>query len=189
VDLLAELFLRGAMTKDGRINCDIKSGRIINIDGCCGFVLVPKAESATGKDIIITDVDIENLKRSKGAIYSAISFLFRKLGLSFKDLDKLYLAGGFGNRLDMTNAVTIGLLPDLEKDVFEFVGNTSVVGAHQILLSYEAMKKAETIAKKITYIELSAEKDYMDEYMSSLFFPHTDLSRFGSVGARIRGRK
>jgi uncharacterized 2Fe-2S/4Fe-4S cluster protein (DUF4445 family) len=107
--------------------------------------------------------------------------LFKKMGIGTDDLGKLYLAGGFGTSLNMHNAVTIGLLPDVNMDIANFVGNTSVVGAHQILLSFEAMKKAEDIARKITYIELSVEQGYMDEYVSSLFFPHTDLSRFPTV--------
>ena len=143
--------------------------------------MVFKKDAAVDHDIVITEEDIENLKRSKGAIYSAISILFRKLGIEIKDLKRFFIAGGFGTCLNIENAITIGLLPDLKRDRFNFVGNTSIVGAHQILLSYEAMKKAEDIAKKITYLELSVEPQYMDEYMSSLFFPHTDVSRFPSV--------
>jgi uncharacterized 2Fe-2S/4Fe-4S cluster protein (DUF4445 family) len=184
VDLLAELFRRGVITRDGKINTQIKSNRIKKLDHGNAFVVVFKKDAQGNHDIAITDEDIENLKRSKGAVYSAISILFKKLGLEFKDLHKLYLAGGFGTRLDMQNAIIIGLLPDLNKSVFRFVGNTAVVGSHQILLSYEAMKRAEEIAKKVTYIELSAESEYMDEYMSSLFFPHTDASRFPTVEAK-----
>ena len=128
--------------------------------------------------------DIENLKRSKGAIYSAISILLKKLGLNLRDLKKIFVAGGFGTSLDVENAIKIGLLPDLARKIFAFVGNTSIVGSHQILLSFEAMKKAEEIARKITYIELSVEPQYMDEYVSSLFFPHTDLSRFPTVKSK-----
>ncbi|MFH1753881.1 MAG: ASKHA domain-containing protein [Candidatus Omnitrophota bacterium] len=181
VDLLAELFRRGVIAKDGKIKSGVDSDRIKKLDPGYAFVVVPKDESDTGYDIVITEEDIENLKRSKGAIYSAISILFRKLGLELKDLEKLYLAGGFGTRLNMENAITIGLLPDLKKEIFSFVGNTAILGSSQILLSFEAMKKAEEIARKVTYIELSTEQDYMDEYMSSLFFPHTDSSRFPTV--------
>ena len=87
--------------------------------------------------------------------------------------------------MDIEKAISIGLLPDLDRSKFEFIGNSSVVGARQILLSYEAMKKAEEIAKKMTYIELSVEPAYMDEYVSSLFFPHTNLSRFPSVKTKV----
>ncbi|MDB4349348.1 ASKHA domain-containing protein [Omnitrophica bacterium] len=181
IDILAELLRHGVITRDGKINTQIKSQRIKKLDRGGAFVVVFRKDAETAHDIAITEEDIENLKRSKGAIYSAISTLLKKLGLDFKDLAKVYLAGGFGTCLNMQNAITIGLLPDLDRKTFSFVGNTSIVGTHQILLSYEAMKKAEEIARKITYIELSVEQGYMDEYMSSLFFPHTDISRFPTV--------
>lgn len=181
IDILAELFRRGVISRDGKINPGSGSNRIKKLDQGHAFVIAFRDEADATHDIAITDEDIENLKRSKGAIYSAISVLFSKLGLKFSDLERLYLAGGFGTSLNMRNAITIGLLPDIDKDIFRFVGNTSILGARQILLSYEAMKKAEEISKKITCIELSVEPGYMDEYMSSLFFPHTDMSRFPTV--------
>ena len=181
VDLLAELFKRNVITKDGKINARVSSPRIRKNEHGHEFVVVSKNDADATRDIVITEEDIDNLKRSKGAIYSAISILFRKLGLEFKDLKKIFIAGGFGTSLNIQNAINIGLLPDLDIKVFKFAGNTSIVGSRQILLSYEAMKTTEEIARKITYIELSAEPAYMDEYVSSLFFPHTDISRFPSV--------
>ncbi len=184
VDLLAELFLRDVITRDGKINRELGSPRIRRGDHGYEFVAVYKRDAEADHDIVITDEDIDNLKRSKGAIYSAISILFRKMGLAFKNLNRIFIAGGFGSCLNIKNAITIGLLPDLDLKSFKFVGNTSIIGAHQILLSYEAMKNSEEIARKITYIDLSVEPGYMDEYVASLFFPHTDLSRFPTVKAK-----
>ena len=181
IDSLAELFLRGVITRDGKINKSLTSPRIRKNETGLEFILVSKKDSESGADIVITETDIENLKRSKGAIYSAASVLLKKMGLGFADVAKIYIAGGFGTYLDMEKAITIGLLPDLERSKFEFIGNSSLVGSRQILLSYEAMRKAEEIARKMTYIELSVETSYMDEYVSSLFFPHTDLARFPSI--------
>ncbi|MCX5701792.1 MAG: ASKHA domain-containing protein, partial [Candidatus Omnitrophica bacterium] len=95
---------------------------------------------------------------------------------------KIFIAGGFGTYINIEHAINIGLLPDLDLSRFIFVGNSSLAGARQILLSYEAMKKVNEIAKKITYFELSVEPSYMDEYMAALFFPHTDLKKFPNVG-------
>jgi uncharacterized 2Fe-2S/4Fe-4S cluster protein (DUF4445 family) len=72
-------------------------------------------------------------------------------------------------------------LPDLKRERFSFIGNSALGGARQVLLSYQAMKKAEEIARKMTYLELSVDTAYMDEYMAALFFPHTDLALFPSV--------
>ena len=99
-------------------------------------------------------------------------------------MKRFYIAGGFGTYLDIEKAVTIGILPDLERSRFTFIGNSSLIGAREALLSYEAFKKAEEIAQKMTYLELSVEQGYMDEYIQALFFPHTDLGKFPSLGAR-----
>ena len=140
-----------------------------------------KDQSGSGTDIVITEPDIENLKRAKAAIYSATSILLKHVGLSFDQLKKVFIAGGFGTYLDMENAISIGLLPDLERSKFLFIGNSSLAGSRQVLLSYEAMKKADEIARMITYFELSVEPGYMEEYMAALFFPHTDLNLFPSL--------
>ncbi len=169
IDSLAELLRKGIIGRNGKF---VKGKE---------FVLVPKKRAGVAHDIIITEADIENLKRSKGAIYAAGSILLKKLNLEFKDIEQFYIAGGFGTYLDIDKAITIGLLPDLERSRFSFIGNSSLVGSREILLSYEAKTEAEKIAKKMTYLELSVEPAYMDEYVSALFFPHTDLSRFPSV--------
>jgi uncharacterized 2Fe-2S/4Fe-4S cluster protein (DUF4445 family) len=147
------------------------------------FVVIFKEESESSADIVITEPDIENLKRAKAAIYSATATLIKHMNLDFSDIKKIFIAGGFGTYLDVNNSINIGLLPDLERKKFLFVGNSALAGARQILLSYDAMKKADEISKKITYHELSVEPGYMDEYMAALFFPHTDLSRFPSLRA------
>lgn len=180
IDCLAELVKKGVIDRNGKFK-DGSSPRVrVGSEGK-EFVLVFKEEEDLDYDIVITEADIENLKRSKGAIYAASSILLRKLNLSFKDVQQFFIAGGFGTYLDIDKAITIGLLPDLERSKFSFVGNSSIVGAREILLSYEAKKEAEKIAKKMTYIELSTEPTYMDEYVSALFFPHTDLTRFPTV--------
>jgi len=184
IDALAELVNTGVITKQGKINTAVKSKRVRVGEFGPEFVLAFKKEADVDFDIVITESDIENLKRSKGAIYAASSLLVKKLGLDFKKVKKFFIAGGFGTYLDIDKAVAIGLLPDLPRERFEFIGNSSLVGAREILLSYEAMKKAEEIARKITYVELSTESNYMDEYVSALFFPHTNLERFPSVKAK-----
>ena len=133
------------------------------------------------KDVVITEDDIENLKRSKGAIYSAIISLLNKVEKPLGDVKKIYIAGGFGNYLNIENAVFIGLLPDADRSRYEFIGNSSLAGARMSLLSRDAFMKAHEIYKNITYVDLSSEPNYMDEYVASLFFPHTDLGRFPSV--------
>lgn len=182
IDMLAELLKNGLINKNGKFNNHPECGRIRQgPDGGLEFIIVEKKDTSVGADIVITEADIENLKRSKGAIYSATSVLARKIGVNLGDIKKIYVAGGFGTSVDIENAVFIGLLPDLPRELYKFVGNSSITGAREILLSYGTMRRAEEVARKMTYIELSTEPAYMDEYIASLFFPHTDIERFPSV--------
>ncbi len=183
IDAISEMLQAGLLDKDGKIK-KIDNKRIREGESGREFVIAFKQEGAVSCDIIINEVDIENLKRAKAAIYSAAAILVRHMGLDFIQIKKIFIAGGFGTSIDINNAVNIGLLPDLDRSRFFFVGNSSLAGARQVLLSYDAMKKANEIAQKITYFELSVEAGYMDEYMAALFFPHTDLLRFPSVKFR-----
>ena len=181
IDALAELFLKGIIGRDGKLNSNLSTKRIRKTELGKEFVLVYEDDTDLDHDLVITEADIENLKCGKGAIYAASSVLLRHLGLKFEEVEQFFIAGGFGTYLDIEKAITIGMIPDLPRKRFTFVGNTSLAGAREILLSYEAMKKAEEIAGKMTYLELSVEPVYMDEYVSALFFPHTDTNRFPGV--------
>lgn len=181
IDIIAELLKAGVLDRSGKINTQINHSRIRQGEYGREFVIAFKEDVGTSSDITINEMDIENLKRAKGAIYAAASMLLVHMNLGFRDLEQIFIGGGFGTYLDISNAIFIGLLPDLPREEFIFVGNSSLVGAREILLSHEAIKDAENIAKKITYFELSVESGYMDEYIAALFFPHTDLSRFPNV--------
>ncbi len=178
IDTLTELLKAGIIDRAGNIREDIKTERIRRTGDGLEFILIWAKESGTFEDIVITQSDISNLIFSKGAIYTAASVLANKVGLQLQDIKRLYIAGGFGNYLNLEKAIMIGLLPDIERSRLQFIGNSSLVGARLCLCSQEAMNKAKEIAKRMTYIELSANSDYMHEYTASLFLPHTDIDRF-----------
>ncbi len=181
IDAVAEMFLAGVIDLRGKINMDKRSDRVrVGEDGP-EFVLVRAGESGSGKDISLTEPDINNIVRTKGAIYAGFSTLLKEVGYTFSDVDKVYIAGGFGNYLDIERAITIGLLPDLPVSKFEFLGNTSIMGAYMALLSRALRKDVEDIARKMTYLELSVSRSFMDEYVSSLFLPHTNAEQFPTV--------
>ena len=181
IDALAELLRAGLIDRGGKITADLSHPRIREGEYGKEFILAFKEDIGTQIDLVINETDIENLKRAKAAIYAAASMLVNHMQLNFTDLEQVFIGGGFGTYMDMPNSIFIGLLPDLPREKFIFVGNSSLVGARQILLSHQAIVDADEIAKKITYFELSVEPKYMDEYMAALFFPHTDLSKFPSV--------
>lgn len=180
IEILASLLEAGIIDKSGKINA-VKNKRVRETELGREFILVSKEEADATSDIVVTEADIENLKRSKAAIYSATAILVKHMNLDFSQIKKFFIAGGFGTYLDIDNAVKIGLLPDLEREKYVFIGNSSLAGARQMLLSYEATRLANEIARKVTYFELSVDTGYMDEYMAALFFPHTDLLKFPST--------
>jgi uncharacterized 2Fe-2S/4Fe-4S cluster protein (DUF4445 family) len=180
IDIIAEMLKAGILDKDGKIK-SIKHKRIRENELGKEFVLVFKEESGSSADIVINEADIDNLKRAKAAIYSATCILNKHLSVKLEQVENIFIAGGFGTSLNITNAIQIGLLPDVERSKFKFVGNSSLAGARQILLSGEALNKSVEIARKMTYFDLSTDPVYMDEYVAALFFPHTDLSKFPNV--------
>ena len=181
IDALAELLKAGVIERSGKIKENLDTKRVREGEDGLEFVLVWGRDSDTNEDIVITQADITNLIRSKGAIYTAADVLAKKTNLELKDINKIYLAGGFGNYLNIEKSIWIGLLPDLDRKKFEFIGNTSLAGAKFALLSYDATMKTREIAKKMTYIELSVDPSFMNEYTGALFLPHTDIGRFPTV--------
>jgi uncharacterized 2Fe-2S/4Fe-4S cluster protein (DUF4445 family) len=181
IDLVGELLKHGILDKNGKLKKELKSKRLREGQFGTEFVVVFEEETGIEADIVITDADLDNLKRAKAAIYSGIAILVRHMDMDFKDIKKIFVAGGFGTSLDVESAIQIGLLPDCSRDKYIFVGNSSLGGARQNLLSCAAAAACEEVAQNITYFELSTDSEYMNEYMAALFFPHTDATKFPSV--------
>lgn len=183
IDLIAQMFFSGIIDGKGKIKQSSNSCRIRfnQAAGCYEYLLVPAKDTVNGRDIVINEIDIDNFLRAKGAVYSGIRTLLNSVGLSMEDIKKVIVAGGIGQNLDIENSVQIGLLPDIDRARFEFIGNSSLTGAYLCLISDEARQKARQIADLITYIELSADPTYMEEFVSACFLPHTDISLFPSV--------
>lgn len=181
IDCLAKLRQVGIIDRTGKFQRDVQTPRLRSSEGDWEFVLVWGKDSDQGKDIVITESDIKNLIRSKGAIFAGIESLLKTVQMDVHALDKILIAGGFGNYLNIHDSVQIGLLPDVSLEKFEFVGNTSLKGAKLALLSLDAFAEALELGKKMTYLELSVGNLFMDEFMSATFLPHTDLSLFPSV--------
>lgn len=186
IDTVAGLLRSGCLERSGLLARD--HPRVREGDDGLEFVLVDAEQTANGRDLTITQADIQNFIRSKGAIYHASECLLESVGLTFADLSNVYISGGFGNYLDIAKAITIGMLPDLPVERFQFIGNGSVQGAKLMLLSREAQRVVEIIASRMTYIELSTDPKFMNEYTSALFLPHTDIERFPSVRLELAKR-
>jgi uncharacterized 2Fe-2S/4Fe-4S cluster protein (DUF4445 family) len=189
IDLVAGLLEAGFIDRSGRLLPEA-SHRVRECDGLLEFVVVPAQRSATGSEIVITQADIENLLRAKAAIYAGALILIKSLNLDITDIDRVFLAGGFGNYLDREKAITIGLIPDLSLEKIRFVGNTSIIGAKLALLSREALEKCDEIVQSATYYDLISFPHYYEEFLAAKFLPHTELERFPSVQKRLgRGER
>lgn len=181
ISLLASLFRTGLIDRAGKYRRDLASPRIRKGEEGYEYVLVFGEESATGQDIVFTENDIENLIRAKGAMFAGYQILLESVGLSLSDLERVFLAGTFGSFIDLEDAITIGLLPDLPRDKFFFLGNTSLQGAKKVLLYKDKMTELKRITQMMTHLELSNHPQYMDYYMAALFLPHTQEDLFPSL--------
>lgn len=184
VELPAELLRAGIIDKSGKM--DIKKPNVRESSDGSGweYVIVYKNFSGTHDDIVITEADIANILRAKGAVFLGIQVLLKNTGLEFGDIEHVYISGGFGTMIDIEKAVELGLLPDLPRDRVEFIGNSSLTGAGMFLLSRQARSDACEVADKMAYIELSVDPMFMNEYTSTLFIPHTDITLFPSLKQR-----
>ncbi len=186
VDILAALFTNGYIERNGSIIMDKAKKKYIQDDTGKGIIITDAAESYWKKNIIIYENDIANLIRSKAAVYSACSLLLKNLGISFESIDAYYISGGFGKNIDIENAVTIGLFPDINRKKYHYLGNTSFYGTYLTLLSEKNKILVDNSSEKMTYIELNTEPDYMNEYSASLFLPHTNMELFPTISKRLK---
>jgi uncharacterized 2Fe-2S/4Fe-4S cluster protein (DUF4445 family) len=187
IGLLAEMFVTGILDKGGKIRRDQPSPRVRVGDHGGEYVVVWANQSGIGADIVINEVDIENLLRTKGAIYAGFSVLVQSVGLQLADVEQVLIAGAFGQYINIEKAIQIGLLPDMPWDRFRYLGNTSALGAYYALVSRSMRRELNGVAEKMTYLELSADNTFYDQFMSALFLPHTDLAAFPSVQRILEG--
>ena len=187
ISLLAEMFITGVIDKAGNINQSLSpvTPRVRVGSHGAEYVIAWASESETDHDIVITNVDIDNLKRAKAAIYAGFTILAESVGVPLELVEQLLIGGSFGKYINVEKAVQIGLLPDIPWERFQFLGNTSIKGAYYALLQQSAREKIREIASRMTYIELSADNSFYEAFTSALFLPHTNLTSFPSVEAAL----
>ncbi|MBU2054264.1 MAG: DUF4445 domain-containing protein [Proteobacteria bacterium] len=189
IDAVAELMETGLIDQNGKFRLDGATERVRKGPDGYEYVLARKEETRINDDIVLTEIDIGNLIRTKAAIYAGCKVLIDSVGLSFRELDQVIIAGGFGRHLDLEKAMFIGLLPELEIGKFIFVGNGSLLGARLLSFSQALLKEAERISLMMTNLELSNHNGFMNEFMAAMFLPHTDAEAFPRVQERLRLKK
>lgn len=186
ITTVATLFEVGVIDNRGKFNRDLDTPRIRQNEGIWEYVLCWADESGIDRDITLQEPDIDNLIRAKGAIYSGCMTLLKEVGLSISDLDRIIIAGGFGSYIDLEKAITIGLLPEMDTSKITYLGNGSLLGAKMSSLNNQIRRDVVEVVKKMTNFELSETPSYMDNYVASLFLPHTDLNLFPKVNERLK---
>lgn len=181
ISLLAGLFIAGVLDQKGKFYTNLETKRVrLGKDGW-EYLLIEAESTFIGEDIVFTEADIENLIRAKGAMFAGYYTLLESVGMGFEDLERVILAGNFGSYLDLDQAITIGLLPDIPRDRFFFAGNSSLLGAKASALSWPVTKELYQVAQMMTHFDLSDNARFMEHYVSCLFLPHTDKKLFPSV--------
>ena len=189
VDVVAEMLKSGIINHHGRFSPDIKTPRLKMVNNVPEFVLAWGNETATRKEITVTQKDINEIQLAKAAMFTGCSILMKRKSVKREDLDRVFIAGAFGSYINPENAKFIGLVPDVPTEKIRFVGNTAVTGAKMALISREARETAEAISRRVRYLELAIDPDFSQEFSYALLIPHKDLDRFPSVKEHLERLK
>jgi uncharacterized 2Fe-2S/4Fe-4S cluster protein (DUF4445 family) len=177
IDAVAVLLEQGYINRSG-VFVEEQKPRIETEEGLKRYIIADGRETGTGHAVYISESDIENVITAKAAIFAAMKILLDRLDLQFEDIQRFCIAGAFGSYINIEHAVSIGLIPDLDRSRFEFVGNTSIKGAKIVAFYKEALYKIEKIREDTTYYDLMGANDYVEEFQKAMFLPHTDIELF-----------
>jgi len=189
ISIVAIMLEMGVINNQGKFDRDLATPRIRSTEGVYEYVLAWQKETQIDRDIVISEIDIENLIRAKGAIYSGCVTLLEEVGMSVQNLERIMLAGGFGSYVDLEKAITIGLLPEMDPDKVTFIGNGSLMGCKMSALTNRIRFDVVEVTKRMTNFELSETHSYYDHYIAALFLPHTDMDLFPTVKSRLEALK
>ena len=181
IDLLSEMLLKKVIGQDGKFQIDTNHPRFILFNEEPAFIIEYADNIDSEEDIIFTQSDIKSLILSKAAIYAGFSILLEQVGMDFSSITQMIITGGFGQYLNIEKAITIGLLPDIERKKYKYMGNSSIAGAYMALLSNTYRQQAIAISNTMTYLDFSSNNTFMEEFTRAQFLPHTDANLFPSV--------
>ena len=181
IDLAAGLFLAGMVDVRGKFVAAQCGNRLMQTEDIATLEIVSAADSATGEAIGISQADLDSLIRSKAAMYTILETIMTTVNLSWEELTTFYVAGTFGSFIRPASAVSIGMLPDLPREKFVSLGNSSLQGATRVLTDRRSLEEIDFIREKITYLELNVNQEFMNRFSAAKFLPHTNRSLFPSV--------
>ncbi|MFX1452339.1 MAG: ASKHA domain-containing protein, partial [Promethearchaeota archaeon] len=186
VDLLAEMLKSGIIDVTGKFNKKIKDLKIRVVDEILELVVAPKEKSGTNEDIIFSQTDVRQIILAKAAMRTGIDILLKNYGLKIENVEKLFIAGAFGNYIDKENSRIIGMFPEIDLNKVLYVGNAAGTGARMCLVSKNAKKIVEEISKRVTYVELGADKDFQNNFLNANFLPFADLEKQPKISKMLK---
>jgi len=183
IDLVAGLYLARIIDIRGKFRPRQPQAkdRLVEQGDGLAYIVVPAEKTDRGEAILLSQIDIDALMRSKAAMYSILATITNQVGVSFEELHQIYVAGAFGKHISPRQAIVLGMLPDLPLEVYKPLGNSSLAGAELMLTDASARERCRKVVAKVTYVELNVNQEFMLRFSGSRFIPHTDKTLFPSV--------
>ena len=187
IDLLAQMRLAGWINIAGVLEPGA-SDRIIYLkeEKQYAAVYALASESATGQPLFFTQTDIDQYLDTKAAAYTMVECLLESAGVTEQELENCYLSGAFSAHSDLESAITIGIFPDLPRQKFQVLRNSSLEGARLLLLDHDKLSEAKELAENIYCVQFASIPDFLVRMQGAKFIPHTDMNRYPTVAARIK---
>ncbi len=183
MDLIAQGFLAGWISGNGTLNPQA-SERICQIWSKLHERMLPAIMYAP--DLYFTEADIKEWIKCKAAAFTMVATLLDHCGLSKDDIGQLYLAGGFGTHYDLESAVTTGLYPDIPRERFTVLGNSSLKGAMLLLTDREQIKRLQHFLDQGVYLQFGEMERFLENMIAAEFLPHTDKTLYPSVAEKMK---
>lgn len=186
INTIAGMLETGVIGQNGKFNHDLPTKRVRRGEDGYEYVLAWAPETQIGRDIVITEVDIDNLVRAKAAMYAGYQTLSKSVGVDCcTNFEQVIIAGAFGSHLNIEKSITIGLLPDLPIERFTFIGNGSLMGARLTSFSVDLLDDARRVARMMTNVEFAENVDFMNNFIAAIFLPHTNAAEIPMASKKL----
>ena len=187
IDLLVQMRLNGWINIAGELNPQASS-RVVYLEDEQQYAAVYALaeESASGKPLFFSQTDIVQYLDTKAAAYTMVECLLEAAGLTASDLSHCYLSGAFPAHSDLESAITIGIFPDLPRENYTVLSNTSLDGARLLLLDHTRLREVQELSQSIYCVQFASIPDFLVRMQAAKFIPHTDLSRYPSIQNLLR---
>ena len=187
IDLLAQMRLNGWINMAGHLNPDA-SDRIVYLqdENQYAAVYATAEESETGDPLYFTQTDIDQYLDTKAAAFTMIECILDSAGITEKQVEKCYLSGAFPAHSDLEAAITIGIFPDLPREKYQMIANTSLEGARILLTNRDRLEEMRELVENMYCVQFASVPDFLIRMQAAKFIPHTDMERFPTIKAKVK---